>query len=266
MSGSLYGDGNRVPGGSFCPGAISRHYIGLWKCQQADGDSDDEQITDSSGNEAHASIGSLTTAEAWTTGESFSSLATTDHWGLVPYAQWGHLWATDSLLLMFELTATAATDGRVWGAGTSASVTGGNLLFNASGRLVLSIRGTGATGVSTAPSGPDWSGGATHTVMLAYDASTRRVNIGTDGAITLSNNANISSALFDTVDSAHASHVGIGGRALATANMVANSQRFIHALRFRDRGLPTNFADIFERYHGSAGNMRRAVRDRDLVW
>lgn len=257
------GDGARLPGFSRSS-RPSQYYTGFWKCQQANGDDNDDRITDFSSLGNHATIGDLTTAEAWANSGKFSSLATANHWGSITKEQWGVTWATDSFMWMFQLTATAATSARVWGAGISTSNTGANLQFNSSGRLIVGLYNTSGTAISSSPaSGQSWTGGATNTAMLAYDAENREIWIGTGGVVDMAANTNIAAGDFDLIDAAHSATIGIGGRAGATGSMVANQQAWVHSLVFPNRGLPSNVAALFGRYHSYRFTQ---LQEREIVW
>lgn len=265
---SFQGDGDRLPGFSRSS-RTSEYLIGWYPCQQADGDADDEQVTDRSGNEAHASIGTLSTAEAWANAGYFSSLDEVGHFAEIPLAKWTHRY-TEATLLVFGW-AYAQTDGVnlcfLWGNGYSDTITGGNLGITATGALQFNLRGNGGLSSSTNPTATQpFSSASLHSYMVCVDSVARDVTIGIDGAISSVNgNTLIPSNRWEAADAAVSRGMSIGGRSgqANTTNLVANQARHLQFYSLTGRPAPTNLAALCQRMHA---HPRLPLRDSDLVF
>ena len=247
------GDGARLPGFSHSS-KPSQYLLGWYPCQQADGDADDEQITDRSSNEAHASIGSLTSAEAWANAGYFSALDEINHFGEVPLAKWPHRYAEATLLVFGWAYAQrdATYSCFLWGNGSSDTITGGNLAVTTSGSLQFNLRGAGSvnSNSTTGAVGLFLSAGL-HSYMICVDAIARTITIGADGAISLAGNATIPASAWEAADASVTRGMSIGCRSgqANTNNLFANQQRFLQFYSLTGKPAPTNLAALCARQH-----------------
>lgn len=263
-----------VSGGSFSAGRVFRggaqsgrpssYYMGFWPCQQADGDADDEQITDRSGNGAHAPIGSLTSAEAWTNAGFFTSIADTTHCGLLDNTYWTHRFATDSLIISGVLRATKpAATGRFFGDGLDTTRTGFALALTTDGALQVVISSSAAASSFVTPTtAQPWNSLATASFLVAYDVSDYSWSMFLNGAIDKDRITNVSSANMILADASRTQPIAIGGRPLGSAGLLASQLRFLHAIKLPGRALPTNLAALAQRLHA---HPRLMLRNSDLV-
>jgi hypothetical protein len=240
--------------------------MAFYPCQQADGDADDEQVTDRSGNGAHATIGSLTSAEAWANAGYFSSLKEVGHFGEMPLANYTHRYSTDTLLVFGQAYAEKDGVGLVflWGNGFSDTITGGSLGLTANGALQFALRGAGVANATSSPVPSNtFATASLHSYMLCVDTVARSVTIGVDGAILLSGNTTIASDRWELADASVTRGLGIGNRAGATStsNQFANQQRLLHFLSLRGKPAPTNLVALTQRMHA---HPRMMLRDSDL--
>lgn len=242
---------------------ISQYYMGFWPCEQTTNNPDASRITDFSGNEAHASIGELTEAEAWEA-DGFHSIAEEEHCGLIPISYWTHRFATDSLLIFTTLKAidTGATT-NFFGNGISASITGFRWTISSSGNLQFFLQNTTGSANTPGTTGGHWNTLSTYTAMLAFNQSGRSVTIGVDGAINLNADTTIPSANYDTADAALSRPMSIGGRPDGSSGLIENWQKYVHVFNFPAMALPTNLADLFTQYK-SAPNV--AFVDDDFTF
>jgi len=266
-----------VSGGAFSAGRVFRggaasavpssYYMGFWPCQQADGDADDEQVTDRSGKSAHASIGSLTSTEAWANAGYVTTIAEAGHFAQVPLAKWTHRFTLGSLIVAgwSKLQAQASTR-RFMGHGTSETVTGFALAVATTGALQVNIVGTGSVNAfSTATTEQPYSTDSLHSWLMAYDFVAKTISIGIDGAIVQSGNTAVTAAQFAAADGAVSLGPAIGGRSgvSGATTLVANTTRFVHAFDLVGKSLPTNLAAICQRLYTQP---RLMLRDQDFVF
>lgn len=263
-----------VGGGSFSAGRVfrggaqssrpSQYYMGFWPCQQAEGDDDESQVTDRSGNGAHASIQSLTPAEAWANAGFFSSLASTNHNAAIPQAKWTHRFSTGSLIIAGVLRAV--TDGannlRFFGNGVSTSFNGFTLNVSASGGLQLVAYHPGGTSFSGAIAGV-WGSLATKSFLAAYDLGTNSVTLYADAVRGVTQNKSISAADILAADTSVGRDTIVGGWA-TSSSLLASQLRFIHALDLRGRSLPplARLDALAYRLHT---HPRIMLRDKDFI-
>lgn len=266
-----------VAGGTFSAGRVFRggaqsavpssYYMGFWPCQQADGDADDEQVTDRSGNGAHASIGSLTSAEAWDTSGYLHSLAEAAHYGEVSVSHWPHRFTSGSLILAgWTQLVKQATTRRFMGNGTNDASTGFALSVTTNGALQVNIVGTGSVSVfSTATTEQPYATDSLHSWLMAYDFESQSISIGIDGAIVQSGNTAVTPAQFIAADASVTRGAALGGRSGVSGGttLVENLTRFVHAFNFDGMPLPSNLAAICQRLHA---HPRLMLRDSDFVF
>jgi hypothetical protein len=266
-----------VSGGSFSAGRVfrggaqaarpSQYLLGWYPCQQADGDADDEQVTDRSGNEAHASIGSLTSAEAWANAGYFSSLDEVGHFAEIPLAKWTHRYSTATLLVFGW--AYAQTDGAnlcfILGNGSSDTISGGNLGIAANGSIQFNLRGPGYNSNSANSGVATFASASLHSYAVCVDCVARSVTFATDGAIVKSGNTTIPSAAWEAADAAVTRGMSIGGRSgqANTNNLVANRARHLQFYSLTGMPAPTNLAALVRRMHD---HPRLPLRDSDFAF
>lgn len=243
----------------------SQYLIGFWPMQQAAEDDDEDQVTDRSGNGAHAPIGDLTPAEAWDTAGYFHGLPEVNHFAEVPLAKWPVRYTEGSLLMVGWTKCEASTGSRfIWGNGTSDAITGGGLMVAASGQLQFTVRGVGAVSSNSATSGAlVYNTDSLHQWIVAYDVTKRAVSLGNDGVITLLNNTTIPSGSFDVADRAVTRGIAIGGRAGVgiTNNLLETTNKLWQAYYFPGKPLPHNLATLVQRLYVQP---RVWLRDEDL--
>lgn len=263
---SFQGDGDRLPGFSRSS-RTSEYLIGWYPCQQADGDSDDEQITDRSGNEAHASIGSLTSAEAWANAGYFSSLDEVGHFGEIPLAKWTHRY-TEATLLVFGW-AYAQTDGAnlcfILGNGISDTISGGNIGIAANGSMQFNLRGPGYNSNAANSGVATFASASLHSYAVCVDCIARSVTYAADGTIVKSGDKTIPAAAWEAADAAVTRGMSIGGRSgqSNTTNLVANRQRHVQFYSLAGKPAPTNLAALVRRMHD---HPTLPLRDSDFVF
>src|SRR5690554_3537791 len=86
---------------------LSRHCIGWWTCMQSTGsDWDGDYVADRSGNGAHATLGSLSKAEAGDNAGTLTTLNESGHCAKIPAAKWPHRFATHSLIIAMQAAVT----------------------------------------------------------------------------------------------------------------------------------------------------------------
>jgi len=260
-----------VVGGAFSAGRVFRggaqsarpssYYMGFWPCQQADGDADDEQVTDRSGKGAHATLGSLTSTEAWANAGYLTSLDDDEHSAQLPIAYWTHRMTTRSLLLSMQVYAEKGVSSlRFWGSGVGTVSTGPMLICTSTGavQFALNITTTGTTQFFTGTAATPFSAASLHTIGIAYDHTTRTVSYFIDGAFS-SSAANLSSEVIAAADGAYPSFLSLSGRPAGAAGRLANQMRFQHALNLPV--LPANIAALMQRLHA---HPRLMLRDSDV--
>jgi hypothetical protein len=226
VSGGTFGVSRNIRGGSYYHGAPSQYYMFSLPCQQAEGDDDENQVTDVSGKEAHASINSLTTAEIW--------------------ANAGYA-TTDSLILSLYLQAASngSSSLRFFGNGYDSTHTGIIGYIGSTGAVAFSVNNAttiiGGNGTSETPYGSD----SLHCVGFAYDATARSSSYYIDGAFSLTSTA-LTATNLTIADSAVTADIAIGGWA-GNGNLLASKVKYVHALRFPGMGLPSNTAALMHR-------------------
>lgn len=258
---------NRVRGGSFAA-RPSQYYMGYWPCQQADGDADDEQVTDRSGKGAHATLGSLTSAEAWANATFVTSVKEGGHHAQIPLAYWTHRFSLGSLIVAGWMRTV--TDGvnafRVLGNSVDAARTGFALVVTSTGDLQVNIVNTTTPSNftnSTSPAVP-YATDTLHSWLMAYDQPTCSFSIFVDAVARLTNNTALSRTTVEGADAAVTAPVHIGGRpGTSTTNITVVRTRHLHALDFPGRGLPSNLAAIAHRLHH---HPRLMLTDQELSW
>jgi hypothetical protein len=260
-----------VSGGSFSAGRVFRggaqaalpssYYIGFWPCQQADGDADDEQVTDRSGNEAHMTLGSLTSTEAWASAGYVTSLDDANHAPIIPLANWTHRFTAGSLILAAQsnVTKEVAAD-QFFGNGAGSSQRGFALRCGTGGNIqpllytTTSVFGSGTTETP-------WATAVLRSWMFAFDYLTRAYYIFIDGAISSVNGGTFSAADLAAADASVIVGPALGGRTNFAA--MAAKHRHCHALDLAGKGLPTNLAALAHRLHA---HPRLMLRDADMVF
>jgi len=267
-----------VVGGAFSAGRVFRggaqssrpssYYMGFWPCQQADGDTDDEQVTDRSGNGAHAVLNSLTSGEAWNTAGYLESLAAQGHSAGIPVASWTHRFSTGSLILAaYQRLVKGGSAFRVFGNGIGAAANGFNVVVTTLGGLQIHMaHQTNASLFSSSTSGViPYDTDTLHSWLVGYNLSDRSWTIYVDGAITVvAADQTIAAADVLACDSAVASGPAIGGRPPASAAAItAVKTKMVHALSLPGLDLPSNLAVLAQRLHV---HPRLMLRDSDLVW
>lgn len=252
MSGGTYG-GPRRFGGASVAAAPSRYYIGFWPCQQSDGDADDEQVTDRSGNGAHAVLNSLTSAEAWNTSGYLESLAAQGHSAGIPVEKWTHRFSTDALIVAGyqQCVKDNATAFRIFGNAVGAASTGFSVICTATGALQVNVANTvSASLFSGATSATPFATDSLHSWLLAYEPSNGAFSIYVDKVIVLNANTNISKASLRLADANVVYGPHIGGRPpTQTAALLAVKTKMLHALSFPNSGLPANLSALAARLH-----------------
>lgn len=261
-----------VSGGSFSAGRVFRggsqsavpssYYMYYMPMQQADGDSDDDQVTDRSGRGAHATLGNLTTAEAWANAGYLTSLDDDAHSAQLPIAHWTHRMATRSLILSMQMSATkGASSLRFWGSGVGTGSTGPLLLCTSAGAIQfgLNITTTGTLQTFTGTAATPYGSSGLHTVGIAYDRATLTVHYYIDGAFS-SAASNLSADVIAAADGAYPAYISLSGRPAGASARLANTMRHQHALNVP--ALPTNIAAVMHRLHA---HPRMMLSDVDLV-
>jgi len=252
----------------------SARYIGFWPCQQADGDDDDEQVTDRSGNAAHATLNSLTSAEAWNTAGYLEALASQGHSATIPLAKWTPRFGTHSFLVSAwqNITAGGSTL-RCFGNGVggAGSGSGWNMCVTSAGALQVNLCNANGGSFFSATSAAGGLGSITpysspglHQWALAYNRSDLSFSIYVDGAAALVGNTTISAAELLAADQNVEYGPSIGGRA-PTSNtaLIATKTRLVHILGFEGLDLPANIADVVKRLYQ---HPRLMLREQDLVF
>lgn len=251
----------------------SRYYMGFWPCQQADGDADDEQVTDRSGNGAHATLNSLTSAEAWNTAGYLESLALQGHAATIPLAKWTPRFATHSFIVSAwqDITAGGSTlrcfGNGVGGAGNGS---GWNMCVTNGGALQVNLCNANGVSFFSATSAAGGYGSITpyaspglHHWMLGYNLADLSFSIYVDGSPALIGNKTISSAELLVADLNVEYGPAIGGRAPTSSTaLIATKTKLVHMLGFKSLGLPSNIADIAKLLYR---HPRLMLRDQDLV-
>jgi len=242
--------------------------MGYWPCQQADGDADDEQVTDRSGQGAHATLGSLTSAEAWANAGYVSSLDEVAHQAQIPQAKWAHRFSLGSLIVFANqrLVYDGVNAIRVFGNCVDGTKTGFAVVVTSTGALQINIvNPTSASNFSNGTSATPYATDSLHSWMLAYDWSTRSFTIGIDGALSsVSGNTAMSATTVLAADSAVTAPTHIGGRPGGTAaNIAAVRTKHLHAFNLVGRDLPSNFAALYARYHAHPHLM---FSDAEFSW
>lgn len=267
-----------VAGGSFSAGRVFRggatsavpssYYMGFWPCQQADGDADDEQVTDRSGNGAHATLGSLTSVEAWNTAGYLESLASAGHSAQIPLASWTHRFSSGSLIIAaWAQLVKGGAAVRIFGNGiTTALGSGFNVLVSTAGALQFNVAYGTSSSVSSGSTSPSlpYAADELHSWLLAYDWLDKSITVYVDGAIALNRNTTITPADFVGADVAVLNGPAIGGRPAASGTgLVATKFKMVHALDLAGKALPSNLAAIAQRLHA---HPRLMLRDSDFVF
>jgi hypothetical protein len=247
VSGGTFGVSRNIRGGSYYHGAPSQYYMFSLPCQQAEGDDDENQVTDVSGKEAHASINSLTTAEIWANAGYATTIASSDHYPEVPVANWPFRFTTDSLILSLYLQAASngSSSLRFFGNGYDSTHTGIIGYIGSTGAVAFSVNNAttiiGGNGTSETPYGSD----SLHCVGFAYDAIAQSSSYYIDGAFSLTSTA-LTATNLTIADSAVTADIAIGGWA-GNGNLLASKVKYVHALRFPGMGLPSNTAALMHR-------------------
>jgi hypothetical protein len=261
-SGTVSTSRNIRGGSSFTP-LPSQYYMFCLPCQQADGDSDDEQVTDISGKEAHATLGSLTSAEAWTNAGYLTTLAQSGHYGKIPNAKWTFRFSTDSLLLFMYLQGVkTASNQSFFGCGFDATHTGPRAYVTTTGAIIFNLYHT-ASGTPSQWNGTTATPYATdtlHSLGFYYDTTTNEMSYYVDGALD-STKTGPSINARNLADGAVVSDVGIGGWAGDTG-LLPSKVKYVHALRLPGLAAPSNLAVIMQRLHAHPQIM---LRDEDLA-
>lgn len=235
----------------------------FFPCQQADGDDDDEQVTDRSGQDAHATIGNLTSAEAWTNAGYLTTIAEANHYAKIPVANWTFRFATDSLLLFMYLQGVkGAQNLSFFGGGFDQTHTGLRGYIDTSGRVIFGLYHTASGSIS------QWNGTTAtpfatdtlHSVGIYYDTTVNTLSYFIDGTLD-STKTGPSINARNLADGAVTADVGVGGWA-GNSNLLASKVKFVHALRLPGLAAPSNLAAIMKRLHD---HPRTMLRDRDFL-
>lgn len=259
-----------VSGGSFSAGRVfrggaqsalpSRYYMGFWPCQQADGDADDEQVTDRSGNGAHMSLGALTSAEAWANAGCVTTLSDTNHAPQLSLANRPYRYSTDSLIISAEQFVTKEAGAiRVAGDANGIAATGMNIVVANTGALQVHAVGSSTSLFSGGCTATPYASAVFAKWLIAYDAVARTISYFVDGVAAGLGNQSVTASHWDTLDANRAYGFCLGGQPAATSK--ATKARFCHLLYFQGRGLPTNLAAIAHRLHA---HPRLMLRDQDI--
>lgn len=248
MSGTHLGDSTRVPIGSSVF-RLSTYCTGWWPCQQADGDSDDEQVTDRSGNDAHATIGLLTAAEAWDTQGYLHTLNDGQHNGRIPAAKCPHRFSTMSLIV--ELTAQVSKEGSTEAIfGNRDANYGYALTCTTAGALQWVFTADGSTTFGSATSTTPYASAELHHVVGTYDLLTGELGIYVDGTNRISNPSLTPQATIIASDGMSPSDTVIGGRGVTAASgAIAGLFQHVRTYSLPGRGLPENIDDIVKRMY-----------------
>jgi hypothetical protein len=241
----------------------SQYYMFCLPCQQADGDADDEQVTDVSGKEAHATIGSLTSTEAWTNAGFLTTIAESGHYAKVPNAKWTFRFSTDSLLLFMYLQGVkGAQIQNFFGCGYDQTHTGPRAFISTTGSVLFGLHHTAAStfGQWNGPSDTPYATDALHSIGFFYDTTANALSYYIDGAFKLTSTT-LSTNARNLADGAVVSDVGIGGYA-GDSNLFAGKIKFVHALRLPGLAEPSNLAAIMYRLHA---HPRLMLRDEDFA-
>ncbi len=261
----VFGVARRFGGGSSVV-VPSRYYMGFWPCQQADGDADDEQVTDRSGKGAHATLGSLTSAEAWANAGYVSSLDEGGHQAQIPLAYWTPRFSLSSFIVagQQQLIADGANAVRIIGNGADAARTGFGLTVTTGGALQVNIINTAGSSFTNTTSTSPYASDSLHSWLMAYDQPTCSFWIFVDAVLRLSNNTALSRTTVYGADDAVTAPVHIGGRpGTSTTNITVVKTRFLHALDLPGLSLPSNLAAIAHRLHH---HPRLMLTDQELSW
>lgn len=254
------GDGSRLPG--FARSSKpSQYYMYYMPMQQADGDDDDTQVTDRSGNGAHATLGNLTSAEAWANEGYLTSLDDDAHSAQLPIAYWTHRMATRALILSMQMRAVkVASSLRFWGSGVGTTSTGPMLICTSAGAIqfAVNITSTGTVQTFSGTSATPYASDSLHTIGVAWDPTTLTMYYYIDGAFSVSA-SNLSSSTIALSDGAYPAYLSLSGRPAGASARLANRMRHQHALNLPT--LPTNHAAIMQRLHA---HPRLMLRDSDL--
>jgi len=240
--------------------------MGFWPCQQADGDADDEQVTDRSGKGAHATLGSLTSAEAWANAGYVLSLDEGGHQAQIPLEKWTHRFSIGSLIVASQqqLVADGANAVRIIGNGADAARTGFGLTVTTDGALQVNIINTSGSSFTNTTTTSPYASDSLHSWMLAYDQPTCSFWIFVDSVLRLSNNISLSRATVYGADDAVTAPTHVGGRPGTSAtNITTVNTRFLHALNLPGLSLPPNLAAIAHRLHR---HPRLMLTDKELSW
>lgn len=257
-------------GGSFSAGRVfrggaqalrpSQYYLGFWPCQQADGDSDDERVTDRSGNGAHMGLGALSSTEAWANAGVVTSLSDTNHAPQLALADRPYRYSTDSLIISADQFVTKEGSAiRVAGDANGSSATGMNIVVASTGAMQVHAVGSATSSFSGGMSVTPYSSAVFARWLVAYDAVARTISWAVNGAIAVSGNQSITASHWDTLDANRAYGFCIGGQPASTSK--ATQARLVHALYFPGKGLPTNLATVAQRLYA---HPRLMLRDQDF--
>lgn len=267
-----------VAGGTFCVSrairggahscVIASSCIGIWPMRQSTGsDWDGETVSDRSGNGRDAGFGLLSAAEIGDNAGYATSIASGGHSVKLPYASWPQRWATDSLIVMGRLLATAGGSTlSFFGNGASASITGARFSITSGGQLQVNVHDTtGALKTSASTSStPNWSGSSEHSWLVAYDPTDYSLTLGIGGSIRVLRDTTIPSESWVQADALPHAEISLTGRIGTGSAGIANQARALQAYYWRG-GLPMSddrLAQLFARYDA---NPFLPFRGEDLV-
>lgn len=233
-------------GGAMSRGKPSQYYIGFWPCQQADGDDDDEQVTDRSGNGFHATIGALTASEAWANPGALTTKDEALHCARIPASAVDFRFAHDSLIVHLRALATKEASSEAI-LGNRATGKGWALTVAANGDLQWAVTNPTNTFFSTSIAGV-YASAVWASVFGAYDVTTGTLRLGANGALITDSAISLENLIASDNDAQDG--IAIGGRGGASQNgSIAGQFKFVGICVLPDRGLPANLADLCKRLH-----------------
>lgn len=230
------------------------YYMGLYPCYQLVGDADANQVTDISGQAAHATLGALSTAEAWANTGYVSSVATTDKCARIPLAKWPFRFTYGNLICFAyqQLVYDGVNGLRIFGNGSNSVNNGFNILCNSLGGLQINITNPGGVSFfSTSTSATPYTTNSLHSWMLAYRKKNASFSVWVDGVRYITQDSAISRANVEAADTLVTNGPAIGGRPIIATNLVAVRTKYVHTLNIDRADLPINLDIIAKRLHSA---------------
>lgn len=233
-------------------------YICHLPCINAVGDADEDMVPDVSGRGAHATLQTLTPAEAWANPKFLTSIATpSGKSAIIPLAFWPHRFIKHALLISIEQEmAKPAGNVRVLGNGvTLGNGTGFAMNVTSAGALQpwIGNGGSGIFGTTTSSLGsfPYASAAPTAPVHwgLYYEPQNSSFTIYVNGVRIMTEDTAISRTVVHEADSNVLNGYAIGGRPTAGGAGHNVKTREFHAIMFEKKGIPNNLDKVMRRLY-----------------